>query len=31
MNTWTVELPAGMPLLNANRRQHWAAKAGDAA
>ena len=27
MNTWTVELPAGMPLLNANRRQHWAAKA----
>jgi crossover junction endodeoxyribonuclease RusA len=27
MSTWTVELPAGMPLLNANRRQHWAAKA----
>jgi hypothetical protein len=27
MNTWTVELPAGIPLLNANRRQHWAVKA----
>jgi hypothetical protein len=27
MNTWTVELPAGIPLLNANRRQYWAAKA----
>ena len=25
--TYTVELPAGMPLLNANRRPHWAAKA----
>jgi crossover junction endodeoxyribonuclease RusA len=25
--TWTVALPAGMPLLNANRRQHWTAKA----
>lgn len=21
--TWTVELPAGLPLLNANRRVHW--------
>lgn len=25
--TWTVELPVGIPLINANRRQHWAAKA----
>lgn len=24
---WTVELPAGMELLNANQRLHWAAKA----
>lgn len=21
--TWTVELPAGLPMLNANRRVHW--------
>jgi Holliday junction resolvase RusA-like endonuclease len=27
MNTWTVELPAGLPLLNANLRQHHMAKA----
>lgn len=27
MNTWTVELPAGMPLLNANRRIHHMARA----
>jgi crossover junction endodeoxyribonuclease RusA len=25
--TWTVELPAGLPLLNANRRQHHFVKA----
>jgi crossover junction endodeoxyribonuclease RusA len=25
--TWRVEFPAGIPLLNANRRQHWAVKA----
>lgn len=22
-HTWTVELPPGLPLLNANRRVHW--------
>lgn len=25
--TWTVELPIGVPLLNANKRQHYMAKA----
>jgi Holliday junction resolvase RusA-like endonuclease len=25
--TWTVELPAGLPLLNANRRVHWRVRA----
>jgi crossover junction endodeoxyribonuclease RusA len=25
--TWTVELPAGLPLLNANKRQHHMVKA----
>lgn len=25
--TWTVELPAGMPLLNANKRQHHMVRA----
>jgi crossover junction endodeoxyribonuclease RusA len=24
--TWTIEMPAGMKLLNANQRPHWAAK-----
>jgi crossover junction endodeoxyribonuclease RusA len=24
--TWTLEMPAGMKLLNANQRPHWAAK-----
>jgi len=25
--TWRIELPAGMPLLNANHRTHWRRKA----
>ena len=25
--TWTIEMPAGMELLNANQRLHWAPKA----
>lgn len=25
--TWTVALPVGFPLLNANQRQHWRTKA----
>lgn len=24
--TWTVELPAGLPLLNANKRAHWSVR-----
>lgn len=27
MRTWTVELPAGIPLLTANQRPHWRARA----